>query len=51
MERGSKMRCPKCGSSEYSMRYGASITTANLRTKMPQNKIECDNCGFDWKWE
>ncbi len=51
MEGGSKMKCPKCGSSEYSMRYGARIIMPNLRTKRPPNRLECDICGFDWKWE
>ncbi len=45
------MRCPKCGSSEYSMRYVTTLSMDNLHTKIPQNKMECDNCGFNWKWE
>lgn len=43
------MICPKCCSSEHSIRL-ANLTT-NLRTKKSQNRMECDNCGFNWKLE
>jgi len=42
--------CPKCGSSEYSLHLGASLILRNSRTKRPEHRIECDHCGFEWKW-
>ncbi len=49
MEGGSKMKCPKCGSSEYSIHLGPRIISPNLRTERSEIRCECDDCGFDWK--
>ena len=46
------MICPKCGSSDYSIRLDAHITSSRkVIEKRFENKIECDRCGFVWMWE
>jgi len=51
MEGGFEMKCPKCGSGEHSIRWGAQIITRNVCSKRPEHRLECDDCGFDWKWD
>ena len=45
------MKCSKCGSSEYNIFLGMYVISLNLASKKSENIVECDDCGFEWKWE
>ena len=49
MEGGFKMKCPKCGSSECSIILEGRIIVPKIPTKTPENRLQCDDCGFEWK--
>ena len=51
MEGGSKMKCSKCGSTEYSIHLGFTLDSSDSGTKYHHQSVECDNCGHHWKWE
>ena len=42
-------KCPKCGSSEYSIHLGPRMISPNLHTERSEIRCECDDCGFEWK--
>jgi len=42
--------CPKCGSSDYCILFSSRIIVPKIGTKNHKNRLQCDDCGFEWKW-